>query len=472
MFNTSNQFEKFIKDHVVLQGDKQQELREKKNLNLDRLRDGLNKYNAENNKKYCIAETRVQGSMAMNTVIQNDAHDYDIDVAIVFDKSNIGDDMGPLQARRLVKKSLDYKMGQFTEDAEVKTNCVRIKYVTGYHVDFAVYRRFKENGSNDYTYEHAGNEWSKRDPKAITAWFQDEVKNKGTRLRKVVRLSKMFCKSRSFWVNMPGGFIQSVLCVEKYDTVHSRIDEIFYNTLVSIKDRLELENEIYNPTDFSMSLLTAQNHYDKVNYWKNRLEDKLKSLDVLFENDCTFSKACRAWNGFFQHDFWSGLAEESVCKSFALAESYSANSVIRYTDNEQYIEEQVSAINDIYSVDVEVKVEANGFRQKPLLEFFRNYKGFKNYIPHGMKIDFYANTDVPKPYDIWWKVRNVGEYAENNNQVRGEILKGHGRHIREFSQFRGPHFVECYVIKNGECMAIKRVPVNIGDIDIKKLSSS
>lgn len=465
MFDTSKQFEKFIKGYVVLQGDKQQDLREKKNINIDRLRNGLAQYNREHNKEYGIAETRVQGSMAMNTVIQNDAQDYDIDVAIVFDKSNIGDDMGPLQARRLVKAALDYKMGQFTEEADVKTNCVRIKYASGYHVDFAVYRRFKENGGNDYTYEHAGNEWSKRDPKAITAWFQDEVKNKGTDLRKIVRLSKMFCKSRSSWVNMPGGLIQSVLCVEKYDTEHSRIDEIFYNTLVSIKDRLDLDNEVYNPTDSSMSLLTAQNHYDKVNNWKNRLEDKIKSLDVLFEDDCTFSKACRAWNDFFQHEFWNALAD-SVNKSFALAESYRADSVITYTDNEQYIEEQVQAINDVYSVDVEVKVEANGFRQQPLFEFLRNNKWFKNYIPHGMKIDFYATTNAPKPYDIWWKIRNVGEYAEKNNKVRGEILKGYGSHKREDSQFGGPHFVECYVIKNGECVAMKRVPVNIGDSSI------
>lgn len=465
MFDTSKQFEKFIKDYVVLQGDKQQELRDKKNLNIDRLRNGLAQYNRETNRQYGIAETRVQGSMAMNTVIQNDAQDYDIDVAIVFDKSNIGDGMGPLQARRLVKAALDYKMGQFTEDAEIKTNCVRIKYASGYHVDFAVYRRFKVEGSNDYIYEHAGNEWSKRDPKAITAWFQDEVKSKGTSLRKVVRLSKMFCKSRNFWVNMPGGLIQSVLCVEKYDIEHSRIDEVFYNTLTAIKDRLDGDTAVYNPTDSSMSLLTAQNHYDKVNNWKNRLTDKLKSLDVLFESDCTYSKACRAWNDFFQHDYWNGLVE-SVNKGFALAESNRADSVIRYADNEQYIEELVSAINDIYSVNVDIKVEANGFRQQPLLEFLRNYTWFRNRIPHGMKIDFYASTNAPKPYDIWWKVRNVGEYAEKNNKVRGEILKGCGSHKREDSQFGGPHFVECYVIKNGECVAVKRVSVNIGDSSI------
>ena len=34
-----------------------------------------------------MVETCVQGSVAMSTVVQNEDHDYDIDVAVVFDKS-------------------------------------------------------------------------------------------------------------------------------------------------------------------------------------------------------------------------------------------------------------------------------------------------------------------------------------------------------------------------------------------------
>ena len=83
-----------------------------------------------------------------------------------------------------------------------------------------------------------------------------------------------------------------------------------------------------------------------------------------------------------------------------------------------------------------------------------------------MSLDFYATTNAPYPYDIWWKVRNVGEYAETNNKIRGQIIKNSGKHHREESQFAGPHFVECYIIKNNECVATKRVHVNIGDISI------
>ena len=73
---------------MVLQSDKQQKLREKKDVNIKRLKDGLALYNQENDTSYAIAETRVQGSMAMATVVQNDENDCDIDVAIVFDQGD------------------------------------------------------------------------------------------------------------------------------------------------------------------------------------------------------------------------------------------------------------------------------------------------------------------------------------------------------------------------------------------------
>ena len=137
MFDTSKQFEKFIKDHVVLQGDKQQELRAKKNKNLERLRKGLEQYNRKYNTSYMYAESRVQGSMAMSTVVQNDSNDYDIDVAIVFDRATI-DAMSAHSARALIFNALNYTMGQFKDGPELKTNCVRFKYSEGYHIDFAV----------------------------------------------------------------------------------------------------------------------------------------------------------------------------------------------------------------------------------------------------------------------------------------------------------------------------------------------
>lgn len=69
--------------------------------------------------------------------------------------------------------------------------------------------------------------------------------------------SKMFCKSRDYWVNMPGGLLQTVLCDEKIQTSYDRLDEIFYYTMNGIKSRLENSIEVHNPTDSSLQLLTT-----------------------------------------------------------------------------------------------------------------------------------------------------------------------------------------------------------------------
>ena len=47
MYDVSKEFRKFYKNYVVLQSEKQQNLRDKKDLNIKRLEDGLVLYNEE-----------------------------------------------------------------------------------------------------------------------------------------------------------------------------------------------------------------------------------------------------------------------------------------------------------------------------------------------------------------------------------------------------------------------------------------
>lgn len=137
MYDMSTTFNKFYRKKIVLPATIQNDLRDKKKLNIKRLKDGLLEYNQEKGTDYKISEERVQGSMAMHTIVQNDGKDYDIDVAIVFEKSNlIG--LGAMATRNMVADALKKKTKQFNAEPEVKTSCVRIKYEEGYHIDFAV----------------------------------------------------------------------------------------------------------------------------------------------------------------------------------------------------------------------------------------------------------------------------------------------------------------------------------------------
>ena len=76
-------------------------------------------------------------------------------------------------------------------------------------------------------------------------------------------------------------------------------------------------------------------------------------------------------------------------------------------------------------------------------------------------VEFYIKEcDVDRPYKIYWKVRNVGKKARERNDIRGNIVQGESTH-KEKSVFHGPHYVECYVIKNGICVARDRIDVPI-----------
>lgn len=453
MYDVSAEFNKFYRDKVVLHSADQHELREKKKLNIRRLKAGLQEYNEENGTNYKICEDRVQGSMAMHTVVQNDKKDYDIDVAIVFEKENLGE-MGARAARNLVANALRRKTGQFAEAPEVKTSCVRVKYQEGYHVDFAIYRRYRGSPNSEYQYEHAGADWTERGIRAVEEWFRNETAVKGDKLRKVVRLSKMFCRSRDTWV-MPSGLLQTVLCNEQLDE-HDRIDELFYDTMGRIVNQLEISLEVNAPVDNGRPLTFRVADLTRMRNWKNRLSVQLEKLSILFNDDCTYAQALNAWSDFFQHDYWVNLAASAVTESCNFCKAQS------YHDTEQFIEDMYP-VDEQYDVVIDCQVIGQGIHLIPIEEFLCKFSSAHGrYLPRDFKVKCNIQyTNAPTYDEILWKVRNVGSKAEVRDDIRGQI-QNRGRQIEETTIFEGPHYIECYLIKDGVCVAIGHVDVPIG----------
>ncbi len=456
MYDCSKEFNKFYRKEVVLPETEQSELREKRKLNIKRLKDGLLEYNKEKGKSYKIAEDRIQGSMAMHTTVQNDKNDYDIDIGIVFEENNLSE-LGPLATRNMIADSLKRKTGQFAEEPDIKTSCVRLKYIsTGYHVDFAIFKRSKENiYDRDYIYKHAGSGWSVRHLKALEEWFNTEIKDKGDNLRKVIRLSKMFCKSKESWKNMPSGLIQTVLCAETLQKNYSRLDEIFYYTMRAIINRLNQSIDVLAPVDNGRLLVSRDIDYQRMRNWKNRLETSIKELDVLFDSNCTYDKAIEAWYKFFNHSYWINLEIKIPKENFSISEKK------EFTDTEEFIEEKY-LVYEQYEVEIDCMVFRDGFRATPISEFLEKYGQNSKYIPHNFSIKCKVGyTNCPVYDKILWKVLNVGSEAEKRNDIRGQI-QGRKREILEYSKFSGPHYIECYLIKDGVCVAIGHVDVPIG----------
>jgi hypothetical protein len=87
-----------------------------------------------------------------------------------------------------------------------------------------------------------------------------------------------------------------------------------------------------------------------------------------------------------------------------------------------------------------------------------------NWLPLGHGLKFFIDyCDVPAPCSVYWKIRNVGPLAEQKNQIRGQIVEDEGQYLRtETATFNGPHFVECFIVKDGVCVARDRIDVPLG----------
>ncbi len=453
MFDLSSKFNTFYTSYVVLSQPGQDELHKKKDLNIQRLKDGLKEYNVENGTSYSIVETCVQGSVAMSTVVQNQENDYDIDVAIVFDKFVLGE-KGAQSTRNMVANALKRKTKQFNAEPEVKTSCVRVRYADGYHIDFAVYRRHWDYQEKRYRYEHAGDDWTERELRGLTDWFKKQNDNSEGKLRKVIRLSKMFCRSREEWKNMPCGLLQTILCDEKLQSSYDRIDLLFYYTMQEVVRRLESDTSVIAPVDNGRDLTPSKSDVQKMTNWKNRLKSKLEDLEVLFKDDCSQDDAIQAWYGFFNHDYWKN--QVSRASSYSLATEI--NPIVSYNDTEQFIED-LFPVSIQYDCRISCFVSGDGWRESQLSTFLSMLRKF---IPHHFKVRCVLSyTDCPENYRVFWKVKNVGPEAERKNCLRGQILE-RGRSISEPTSFFGNHYIECYIVKDGICVARTRVDVPIG----------
>ena len=103
----------------------------------------------------------------------------------------------------------------------------------------------------------------------------------------------------------------------------------------------------------------------------------------------------------------------------------------------------------IYSVQLTAKYKTNLSWQK-----FQPGEA----LPKHLELLFYANTDVPAPFHVYWQVVNNGKEAEEAKQLRGEILPsniaGRGGLIKkENALYSGTHWIECFIVKDNICVA-------------------
>lgn len=155
--------------------------------------------------------------------------------------------------------------------------------------------------------------------------------------------------------------------------------------------------------------------------------------------------------------------ENTLSDIFGTVYSYNLSTyVLKFSESncnniEEFIENKFP-VDIRYSLKIDCIVSQNGFRDKMLSSIL--FTG--GYLALDKRLTFkIVSTDCMEPYDIYWKVRNVGDEAIRRNMIRGNIEKTNSKIKKESTNFKGPHYVECFLVKNGVCVARDRIDVPI-----------
>jgi hypothetical protein len=172
-----------------------------------------------------------------------------------------------------------------------------------------------------------------------------------------------------------------------------------------------------------------------------------------FETNGKYKEACDEWRKVFGNRTFPAYSA-NLSKVVTLAKRFVAPA-------EQHIEDMFPVrIDPAYSADIHSTVSGKGFRTYGVREFLAR---FPRFLKH-MGLSFSAATTVPGDVRVFWKVRNFGEEAQRLNQLRGEIEEGAGLSKRdENTLYLGDHYVECYMVKDGVCVARALQFVPIGE---------
>lgn len=439
MFDLTADLQTFYDEHVRLGKKRRDELAGYRDTNIARLKGGLDDLAKETGKPHPYpSDVKNQGGYAMHTLNQDPSGDngYDIDTALIFNKDDLPDD--PLKARQRVCAALAKRCTNFTKEPEARTNAVTIWYAEGYHIDFAVYRTYKDTLGITRV-EHAGTDWKRRDPMEVNDWFAKVVDDRSPKanaalgynpkvapaqMRRIVRFLKWFCRSRSSW-SLPGGMVVSALVAECYKPDANRDDRALYDTLVAVRNRLKSNCRVFNPVDMSQELTGKEEVLNQVKRLLENLDSAITKLAALFDQaKCTREKARGAWDWVFNHDFWA--KKEVLQKSETTA-----------------IAAEAAAPYDVaIRCDLAKKQGGPGYRQ---------YPSDSALLPKGVHLKFSVeSTNVPFPYDVHWTVRNEGDEAKDAEQMGWDNT---GPSTWTSTRFKGRHTMTCEIQKNGRVMA-------------------
>lgn len=396
-----------------------------------------------------VISTWLQGSYKYGTLIKpvRSGENYDVDVGLYFnwDGQVESAEPTPKQLREWVQREIvEYKKtNQSVNKVESppRERCSRAIFSKQFHIDTPVYHLNPE--SDIRRLACYSDIWEDSDPKAIYKWFKDVVMEEDReQLRRLIRYLKAWVavSFESSPSSRPSSIFITVLVAQVFksllfDRLLGITDEKALVTIIcNIHNRLLSDRSVFNPVDLDEDL--------------NRMSDD-------------------DWNGFLTRlqalrdvaDRADEAADEAEA-ALIWSEAFSFLMPLPEIEHIEVIDESSGcAVMTLPDIDIEVYIKGS---KQPLVTH-------RNEVPHVAKdcdlIFKIANPHILPDYaTIEWTVRNEGSEADYFSDLGHRNIGFRLIQAEEHTAYSGRHFMDCIVRANGQIYAVRRIPVNVSEL--------
>ncbi len=203
-------------------------------------------------------------------------------------------------------------------------------------------------------------------------------------------------------------------------------------------------------------------------YIPNPTNPEENFADKWHEDDHARAKAFFQWVEWAKEDFINiaeQLDEDHFAKHVFSPENQSSTNTLKYNEillnvTHRQLPESQWPVQLNYQALITASYNKNGW-----MLFSDGSTRFQlnsgDSVEKKKKICFKAKTNVPQPFQIYWQVVNTGYDATNAKCLRGDFYQSSGdcsfelgtKTRLEPTAYRGTHWAECFIVKNGICIA-------------------
>jgi len=441
-----------------------------------------------------------QGSFCLGTVIKpiTDAEEYDIDLVceLSLEKNRV--------SQKQLKDLVGYEIKSYARANNMNSSpengrrCWTLNYADGaqFHMDILPalpdgnsFRLFLEyrgvaagwtelaiaiTDNTRHNYERIDDDWLRSNPKGYAEWFKDRMKVQFEERRQALlteairagveevpdykvktplqRAIQILKRHRDIMFgddeDKPISIIITTLAAHSYNNEADLLDALvnIVDSMPSLVQRKDGDPWVENPVN------PTENFADK---WKERPQLEAKFRQWLQQVRADLNTALRSENIQSIGESLKPCLGEKVINE-ALQQFPKTNTgkaaglVVGRTKllnrfDVPHRQPLMWPLRPQFNVKIQAQAKRQGFRIRT------SDNGFHS-ISKGFSLQFQAITKTPEPFDVYWQVVNTGKEAATEDDLRGAIFQGKLVH-HETTKYRGMHWIECFIVKNGVCVA-------------------